>query len=320
MIQISSLLLLIVLFRSMVLVCGVKYESPTRLLIEALQKEKADFLVLDQESLPDSVQMRWSLGKDGIGGMIKVGNDTVDIKDIRSVFLRFMDAEDMPAAKNDRALLTKTKSIIMSLYDLFDILPVNMVNRRRAMLSNFSKPYQAQLIKKADFSIPATIITNDPAEAKDFIDYNNREVIYKSISFERSIVQQITSEDLNRLNEVCLLPTQFQRKIDGFNVRVHVIGKKALATKIKSPAVDYRYSHIDDHNVELEPYELPESILNKCVKLTFNLGLSFAGIDLIFAQEQVYCLEVNTSPGYSYYELNTGQEISKLLALYLMEK
>ncbi|MEJ2306363.1 MAG: hypothetical protein P8Y30_02260 [candidate division WOR-3 bacterium] len=302
----------------MVLVCGVEYESPTRLVIEALKNEHADFLVLDQEELAENVQLRWSLGEKGLSGMVRVGKEVVDIKDISGVFLRFLDPEDMPAAKEDKSLLTKTKSILFSLYDLFDILPANIVNRRRTMLSNFSKPYQAQLIRKTGFLIPRTLITNNPIEAKNFIEKNDGNVIYKSISFERSIVQEVSSDDINRLNEVCLLPTQFQEKIKGFNVRVHVVGKNTFATKIKASSVDYRYSHLEDSNVELEPYKLPESVANNCIRLTEDLGLCFSGIDLIIAEKQVYCLEVNTSPGYSYYELNTGQEISKSLARFLI--
>jgi glutathione synthase/RimK-type ligase-like ATP-grasp enzyme len=302
----------------MVLVCGVEYESPTHLVIEALKNEHADFLVLDQEELAENVQLRWSLGEKGLSGMVRVGKEVVDIKDISGVFLRFLDPEDMPAAKEDKSLLTKTKSILFSLYDLFDILPANIVNRRRTMLSNFSKPYQAQLIRKTGFLIPRTLITNNPIEAKNFIEKNDGNVIYKSISFERSIVQEVSSDDINRLNEVCLLPTQFQEKIKGFNVRVHVVGKNTFATKIKASSVDYRYSHLEDSNVELEPYKLPESVANNCIRLTEDLGLCFSGIDLIIAEKQVYCLEVNTSPGYSYYELNTGQEISKSLARFLI--
>jgi D-alanine-D-alanine ligase-like ATP-grasp enzyme len=55
-----------------------------------------------------------------------------------------------------------------------------------------------------------------------------------------------------------------------------------------------------------------------CINLTSHLKLEFSGIDLkITPQGEIYCLEVNSSPGFSYYELSTGQPIAKTLAQHL---
>ncbi|HWR00288.1 MAG TPA: hypothetical protein VN371_00355 [Chlorobaculum sp.] len=70
---------------------------------------------------------------------------------------------------------------------------------------------------------------------------------------------------------------------------------------------------------ELEPFEIPESVAESCIDLTAALGLHFTGIDLRFSSDgQVHCFEVNPMPGYSYYENNTGQPISRTLTQYLM--
>jgi glutathione synthase/RimK-type ligase-like ATP-grasp enzyme len=50
------------------------------------------------------------------------------------------------------------------------------------MASNHSKPYQAQLITKAGFDVPDTLVTNDPDRALAFRS-RHKKVIYKSISF-----------------------------------------------------------------------------------------------------------------------------------------
>ena len=52
--------------------------------------------------------------------------------------------------------------------------------------------------------------------------------------------------------------------------------------------------------------------------LARGLGLPFAGIDLKVAPDgRVVCFEVNPSPGFSYYEANTGQPIAAAVAEYL---
>ena len=52
--------------------------------------------------------------------------------------------------------------------------------------------------------------------------------------------------------------------------------------------------------------------------MTVLLGLSFSGIDLKRTpQDDWYCFEVNPSPGYSYFEEQTGQRIADTLVRYL---
>jgi glutathione synthase/RimK-type ligase-like ATP-grasp enzyme len=186
------------------------------------------------------------------------------------------------------------------------------------MGSNHSKPYQAQLIRQQGFKTPETLITNDPALVKKFLQKHKR-IIYKSISSIRSIVQILEDQDLKRLDQIRWCPVQFQKYIEGTNIRVHTIGRKVFATSIKTSVTDYRYSNENEHEtVNLEPFDLSEKLKKMCLKLSESLKLDFAGIDLkIDNKKRVYCFEVNPSPGYSYYESQTGQPISRTLAQYL---
>jgi glutathione synthase/RimK-type ligase-like ATP-grasp enzyme len=84
--------------------------------------------------------------------------------------------------------------------------------------------------------------------------------------------------------------------------------------------VDYRYARQQvGAPAELEATDLPDDIAERCVALARGLGLAFAGIDLKFPPDgRVVCFEVNPSPGFSYYEANTGQPIARAVAEYLM--
>lgn len=65
-------------------------------------------------------------------------------------------------------------------------------------------------------------------------------------------------------------------------------------------------------------YELPAPIAERCIRLTKQLNLPLAGIDLFESQTgRYYCFEVNPSPGFSYFEEHTGQRISLAIADYL---
>jgi len=296
-----------------ILVCGVESEPPVKLLIEKLKESGLNFILMNQQDLAESVRLRWQLTKKGIEGNIYIGNENIDIREIKGVFLRFMSIEKMPIAKDNPQIIGKTRSIIYGLNDLFDVIPAKIINRRRAMMSNNSKPYQSLFIREAGFSIPKTIVTNSPNNAKKFFE-NNNSVIYKSVSSVRSIVKTFENDDIEQLFKVRLLPTQFQEKIEGFNVRVHVVAEKTFATRINSGSTDYRYAHNDGECITLEEFQLSDDLKKRCVNLTKKLGLLFAGIDLMINDKNVYCLEVNTSPAYSFYQSWTDQPIAEELA------
>ena len=301
------------------LVCGIRDEAPITLLIQALQKKRENFLVIDQETMADEIQLRWQMTDRGIAGNLKVQGENIDIQEIHSVYHRFMKPEDLLSSGSFWQVVKKTRSILYSLMNLFDILPGRVVNRRRPMMSNNSKPYQALLIQQAGFAIPETLITNDPRSLMDFAT-SNGPLIYKSMSSIRSIVSQLDQKCATKIESLHYLPTQFQSKIEGFNVRVHVVGRRLFATKVLSSATDYRYASQEGVSAEFRPYELTMELRKRCLRLAQLCKLSFAGIDLIVNPSKVYCLEVNPSPGYSYYQDATGQPISDALAEYLAYK
>jgi glutathione synthase/RimK-type ligase-like ATP-grasp enzyme len=195
---------------------------------------------------------------------------------------------------------------------------ITVINRYSRMGSNFSKPYQAQLITRAGLATPETLVTNDPEAVLAFREEHG-ELIFKSISGERSIVKKLSEDDLDRLDRIRHCPVQFQAWVPGQDVRVHTIGGQCFATAINSEGVDYRYAAVrDGAAAELAATTLPDEVADRCLALTDALGLEFAGIDLRRDPEGRYvCFEVNPSPAFSYYESHTGQPIAAAVAAHL---
>jgi glutathione synthase/RimK-type ligase-like ATP-grasp enzyme len=190
------------------------------------------------------------------------------------------------------------------------------------MLSNMSKTFQAGLIRRFGFGIPETIVTNDPDQVIAFVEQcaaEGDEVVYKSVSGTRSIVQTFGEQDRARLSRVRWCPTQFQRRVRGTDIRVHVVGSQIFATRIESTATDYRYSlRQSGEDAVLTETRLPQAVSTACFALSAALDLPFVGIDLrVTPDNEFVCFEANPSPAYSYYEGMTGAPIAQALVHWL---
>lgn len=304
----------------MILLTGIPSETPMALVRTQLDEIGAPYVFFNQRKFAGA-EISFGVSGGRATGRLRLNGDSYALEDFTAVYTRMMDDRNLPELKDEpegSPLRRSCRALHDTLSRWAEISEGRVVNRSAAMGSNFSKPYQAQLISRHGFEVPETLITNDPELVREFRERHKR-VIYKSISGVRSIVQTLGDEDMKRLNLIRLCPTQFQAFVEGTNLRVHTIGEKVFGTAISTEATDYRYAHrqIGDP-ARLREVEVSDWLSERCVNLARGLGLAFAGIDLkITPDHRIFCFEVNPSPAYSYYENNTGQPISRAVARYL---
>lgn len=304
----------------MVVLCGIPTESTLALVRERLEEMRVPHLVLSQRRF-DETGFRFEIRNGEVAGELSLDGRTWDLRQFTAVYTRLMDDRFLPELEKQPAgsrLRLRSRAWHDAVMHWYEIAPIAVVNRSAAMSSNGSKPLQAQMIVRHGFLTPETLITSDPALARTFITEHGR-VVFKSASGVRSIVTEVEEGDLARLEHIRWCPVQFQAFVPGRNVRVHVVGDEVFATGIDTEATDYRYAHRQrGAAATLFEVELSDDVAAQAIGLARDLGLAFAGIDLkITPADDVYCFEVNPSPGYSYYESQTGQGISGALARYL---
>jgi glutathione synthase/RimK-type ligase-like ATP-grasp enzyme len=264
-------------------------------------------MLVHPESEGDSWDLTWSTEHGGMADRLRIGNRTLHLSDIDSVYLRSMGS--------CVASTPRERMIVTSLWEFAESLPMLVVNRRQASHTNMSKPYQQRLISQHGFQVPKTLVTMVPEEARAFYDQCQGRVIYKSISVERSIVKPLTPEDFHRLEHIRYCPVQLQEMIPGIDLRIHTVGARLFATEILSDGADYRYVECEKGRRTMRAVELESDLQASCLKLADGLGLSLSGIDLRRTPSGAYyCLEVNTSPGFTFFENHTGQRIGDALA------
>lgn len=222
----------------MILLFGCLADRALQRVAAELLAKSAELLVIEERHY-DVIEV--SLLLDGVSprGLIRYGGRVIDLEQISSAYVRWAGLGNSSG---------------MSVFStMFSLLPGLVVNRPYSNNSNRSKPYQLQLIERHGLHVPKTVVTTDPNVARAFWEQCNGNVVYKSTSNVRSIVQRMSKEDLDRLHLVARCPVQFQEYIRGNNVRVHVVGSRVFSVAIDADATDYRYAN----SVAMRPIRLP---------------------------------------------------------------
>lgn len=206
------------------------------------------------------------------------------------------------------------------------------MNHPAAVWQSEFKPYQLSVAARLGFSIPRTVITNDP----DAIRKAFREFSAMIIKPARSghLIQQgqhfsiftsrVLEEHLCDLDDAHLSPAIYQELVPKeFDIRVTIVGRKIFAAAIDSQSdsaavIDWRRTKNPDlphHRVSL-----PAQLENLLLELMNCLGLTFGAIDLIQTTDGRYVfLEVNPSGQWLWIDKRIDFGISDAIAEWLAE-
>ncbi len=274
----------------MILLVGSNKDRVIKYLAEFLINNQKPVVFLNQNKIFDSVLV--------FNNFFKINSIEYPYDKFTGVLNRIVNVAQNVSCKRIPRALSLLSCVINTKLN-------NVINRVQYCASNDSKLYQITTLTKKDIRIPKSQVLAKTSLSK----LQDVKYIFKSLGSIRSIVTE--HEHHSYQNTLTYEPVLFQELILGENIRVHVIKNICFATLIKSEKIDYRYDY--DKRVFLD-YNLPKIIQEECLLIAKNMSLTFCGIDLIKYQGFYYILEVNPSPGYSFYEKNLShQDISKAL-------
>ena len=304
----------------MILLWGLPEDDPLEAVFRVLQRAGVPVILVNQyEVLDSSLRLRVACEVEGV---LRVGVQETRLEQISAAYIRPYDSTMLlrgRAADPRSSAYRHAMEFDACLRAWLEMTPAYVVNPMRAMAGNNSKPFQAAQIQAMGFRIPETVVTTDPETVLAFWERHGR-VIYKSLSGVRSIVSRLSSAHMSRLGDITWCPTQFQQYVSGTDVRVHIVGDRLFACEILSDADDYRYAGCQGLSVEMRPYNLPSDCANRCLELCQAMDLAVAGVDLRRTpDDRWYCFEVNPSPGFTYFQTQTGQAVDQAIGELLLQ-
>jgi glutathione synthase/RimK-type ligase-like ATP-grasp enzyme len=179
---------------------------------------------------------------------------------------------------------------------------------------------QLQVARSVGLSIPDTLVTNRPEEARAFIERHGPGRVvrkaFRNISQAPRQTLIVGPEELACLDSVRYTPVIFQEFVPArLDLRVTIVEDEIFAASIASEpgyAADYRPGL---GSATVQPYALPPIVAEQLLRLMRVFGLQYGAIDLRVTPDGDHVfLEVNPAGEYLFISKRTEQPIAAAIA------
>lgn len=307
-----------------VLLISNKSDVTSDFIIKKLKERSIDFYRFNTEELTKScfITLDFLTGTFLIRDSIL--NKQFNLKEFSSVYFRRpeMPLLDVSSMNTGEVQFLKNE-ISYTLEGVYKILRhAYWVSPIYAIREAENKIFQLELAQEIGFVIPDSMITNSFNDSINFYERNSECCIIKPIKSglienknQSKIVFTTSLEHRpNCKEQIKMSPNFFQNHITKIgDIRVTMVGAKAFSTLIHSQddsetQVDWRRG---ENVLKHTRIQLPDEILEKCIKLLSSLNLRFGAIDFILDENNNYIfLEINPNGQWAWIQHQTGYEIS----------
>jgi len=174
------------------------------------------------------------------------------------------------------------------------------------------KTFEGVGYTKKDFLKKAIEILSLPMVIKEaYGSFGQQVYLAKTLSEAEAIVDKLGHKEF--------LLQEFVKTSEGRDVRVNVVGGKVVSSMLRYNENDFR-SNITNGG-SMKKYDISPAWANAAVKACETIGLDFAGVDVMFGEndEPMIC-EVNSNPHFkSSFECN-GVDMSMCIMSYVKEQ
>ena len=205
-----------------------------------------------------------------------------------------------------------------------DEMGVKVFNPADSIEKAVDKYYTSALLEEAGIKTPRTIITENFSEAMKVFKELGEDIVVKPLFGSLGMgITRVTSEDLAyrvfRALEMTKSVYYLQEYIphNGEDIRVFVIGDEVVASMKR---VSDNWKTNISTGAKARKHQVSDEIQEICQKAARKLGLDYTGVDVIVSGDDIYVIELNSTPGWKGLQTVTEIDITKKLGEYVLSK
>ncbi|MCW7984960.1 hypothetical protein XF35_06340 [Streptomyces platensis subsp. clarensis] len=312
-----------------VLVCTEHEDATADLVIAELNRRRVPVLRFDPgRDFPAPVVLAARIGVGGTSrsrsggewdGRLTVGERTADLSAVRALYHR--RPSPYPTHSGEQTARFAAQENRRGLGGVLGALPgcLNLSHPQAIARAEY-KPAQLDTATRAGLTVPATLITNDPGEAKQFC--AEQPTIYKplhagayEVEGEPAGIWAAPVEAGEIDGAVSHSAHLFQAQVPKVaDVRAVVVGEQVFAARITAPpgVVDWRAEY---QSLTYEPVACPDEIHGGLVRFLAAFDLNFGAFDFaVTADGAWWFLECNPNGQWAWLEDAAGLPITHAIA------
>ncbi|WP_328929944.1 ATP-grasp ribosomal peptide maturase [Streptomyces sp. NBC_00190] len=254
-------------------------------------------------------------------GTLRTPSRELDLTRVRSVWTRRPSPFEGPAGPD---LAERKFAASQSLWGAGGILAslpgAHYVNHPWNNRAAEYKPAQLAAAQRSGFSVPSTLITNDPDAAREFVACQIGGVVYKPLwntpykvhgQASQVWVREVHAHEITTAVASC--PHLFQAKVDKVcDVRLTAVGNRLFAVRIDSPDLDWRRRQ---SLMECAPIAIPPQVARSVRAYLANFQLTFGAFDFaVTAAGHWYFLECNPNGQWAWQPASITDSIAHAIA------
>ncbi len=262
-------------------------------------------------------------------GFIRIGDDRIELSDVSSVwYRRYFAGGRLPETLGDTRAACVNEAR-RTLYGTIAALPCFQMDPLICVRKTDHKELQLDKAHEFGMDVGETLFTNDPHDARAFLDRHDNQVVTKmqsSFAVYRDgdelvvFTSKVDPEKLDELLRLQYSPMIFQelfpKKLD---IRSTVVGKRIFSAAIDSQTqekteIDWRRDGANTLE-DWKPFQLPPEIETALLKLTEEFGLNYAAADFVVTRDdRLVFLEINAGGEWFWLARTPGLPIAEAVA------
>jgi len=304
------------------------------LVAQALARRGVRPIRFNSDRFPSEVKLSVRAGDKRAANLLTEAGQQTSADDVCAVWARKLWPPRMANDLDDRyhsMCVNESAAALEGFLDAFH--SARWVNDLHHQRDAENKQRQLRLAARAGLHVPRTLVTNDPAAARQFFAETEGQTVAKllrplnvSMDAVKPFVytSRVREEDLADAETLRHSPMVFQELIPkARELRVACVAGKAFAGALDATGTsrghtDWRRATPEE--CRWEKAQLPPEIASSLQTLMSELGLVFGAVDLICTPSGEYVfLEVNPSGEWGMLERDLGLLISEAIAEALLE-